>query len=167
MARKQSGISQQPYLNHDIKTQGQQARFLDSTPEQVRNLGHPSTVDRLTENPAGRVVDYTNSDVGKQIAREGQRHTQGVYGRHSPTPSGVSTAENLQAWSKYSTSNSYTGRNKAGLGKPPSMPDPRPPGVRQGAGAGSDGHLLRPEWDRYQFGADSGPGRIEKQHSRK
>jgi hypothetical protein len=136
-------------------------------PDPVRNLGHKATEASLTKNPAGRMVDYTNNDIGKQIIREGQRHTQGVYGRHSPTPSGISTADNLQAWSKYSTSNSYTGhRNKAGPGKePPVSDDSRRLVPSEARNKDSDGYLESTKnWPSFEYGSDSGLGRIEKTH---
>jgi hypothetical protein len=115
-------------------------------PDPVRNLGHKSTEARLTRNPAPRVVDYTQDGAGQREIKEGQRHTQGVYGRHSPTPRGISTQENLDKWASYSRSNSYHGR------------DPR------GCGEGSDDHLLSTKgWANLpDSGSESGPGRIEK-----
>jgi hypothetical protein len=113
MARKQSGISQQPYLNHDIKTQGQQARFLDSTPEQVRNLGHPTAVDRLTENPVGYPLDYQSPSAARVI---NETRSQGVYGRFRDPQSGIAQQNNLDRWAGYAKANSYTGHHhKAGV----------------------------------------------------
>jgi hypothetical protein len=139
MARKPG--STQPYLNHDTLTQAQQARFLGSKPERTKNLGHDSTVDRLTQNPVGYPRDYENGPAARVI---NETRSVGVYGKFRDPQDGTSRQQNLDRWSDYARSNSYHGR------------DP------QGRGAGSDGHLLRPEWDRYQFGADSGEGRLEK-----
>jgi hypothetical protein len=151
MARKQSGISQQPYLNHDIKTQGQQARFLGSTPEQVRNLGHPSTVDRLTESPVGYPKDYEQGPAARVI---NEKRSVGVYQRFADPKDGRSTQQNLDRWADYARSNSY---NVDGRGRDP-----------KGRGEGSDNHLRSTKsWPNHEFGSESGPGRIEKTHSRK
>jgi len=136
----------QPYLNHETLTQDQQAKFLGVKEETTMNLGHPVPVSRLTDNPVGYPRDYENGPAARVI---NETRSVGVYGKFRDPQDGTSRQQNLDRWSDYARSNSYHGR------------DP------QGRGAGSDGHLLRPEWDRYQFGADSGPGRIEKQHSRK
>jgi hypothetical protein len=131
-------------------------------PDPVRNLGYKATDATLIKNPAGRMVDYTNNDIGKQIIREGQRHTQGVYGRHSPTPSGISTADNLQAWSKYSTSNSY--HRGPGPGKEPPVSDDRRSVPSEARNKDSDGYLESTKnWPSFDTGgADSGVGRLEK-----
>jgi hypothetical protein len=142
MARKPSA---QPYLNNDVLTQREQAKHLGVKEETTMNLGHPVPVSRLTDNPLGKPVNYDTAPQAERQIKEGQRLTQGVYGRHVPINDGRSTAENLQAWSKYSTSNSYHGR------------DPR------GRGAGSDNHLQSTKgWPRFDAGSDSGEGRLEK-----
>ena len=134
-------------------------------PDPVRNLGHKATDASLTKNPAGRVMNYDTAPQAERQIKEGQRLTTGVYGRHAPIKSGISTAENLQAWSKYSTSNSYTGhRNKAGPGKdPPQSDDSRrsvPPEARN---KDSDGYLASPkDWSSFEYGGESGLGRLEK-----
>ena len=144
MARR-SRDSTQPYLNHDTLTQGQQARFLGSKPETVSNLGHPTTVDKLTENPV-RPIDYEGGPARHIID---ERRSVGVYQKFSDPKSGVSTAQNLDRWSDYARSNSYHGR------------DPR------GRGEGSDNHLRSTKnWPSFEYGSESGLGRIEKTHKR-
>jgi|SRR6516164_4286980 len=51
MARKPG--SDQPYHDHDVKSQAEQARWLNSKVERVKNLGHDTTIDKLTQNPVG------------------------------------------------------------------------------------------------------------------
>src|SRR5262249_51402097 len=150
MARKQPG-SKQPYLNHDTMTQAQQSRFLGRSVERTKNLGHDSTVDRLTENPAG-MIDYANNDVSKGVVR-GPPRSRGVYGKFANPEDGRSTQQNLDRWSDYARSNSYSvdGRGR----------DPR------GRGEGSDNHLRSTKgWARFDSGAESGPGRLEKSGKR-
>jgi hypothetical protein len=131
----------------------------------VRNLGHKATDASLTKNPAGRVMNYDTAPQGERQIKEGQRLTTGVYGRHVPIKSGISSADNLRVWSKYSTSNSYTSRgNKAGLGKDPPQSDDSRQHV-PAAGKASDGYLADPrEWSRFDRGSESGEGRLEKIH---
>jgi hypothetical protein len=118
-------------------------------PDPVRNLGHKATDASLTKNPAGRMVDYTNNDIGKKMLRQPSR-LQGVYTSCSDPRSGISSQGNLDKWANYSTKDSYHGK------------DPK------GRGAGSDGHLAPlPEastknWADYRDGSESGPGRLEK-----
>jgi hypothetical protein len=142
MAKRQTT---QPYLDHDTLTQKQQARHLGVKEETVLNLGHPVPVSRLAENPAGRVVDYANNQVSKDIVR-GPPRSVGVYGRFTDPKSGISSQSNIDAWSGRASENSYHGS------------DPR------GRGAGGDGHLLSTKgWANLpDSGAESGPGRIEK-----
>src|SRR5262249_27917334 len=124
--------------------QGQQARFLGSKPEAVMNLGHASTVDKLTENPA-RMIDYADSHASEGVVR-GPERSQGVYGRFKNPESGISAEGNLDRWADYARSNSYHGS------------DPR------GRETGSDNHLLSTKgWANLpDSGSESGPGRIEK-----
>ena len=144
----------QPYLNHETLTQDQQAKFLGVKEETVMSLGHPVPISRIADHPlTGQPMNYDTAPQAERQIKEGQRTTQGVYGRHAPINSGVSTAENLRDWSRYSQSNTYS---VDGRGRDP-----------KGRGAGSDGHLATPEWTGYTAGADSGVGRIEKTHSRK
>jgi len=134
-------------------------------PDPVRNLGHKASDRSLTKNPAGRVVTYDTAPQAEREIKEGQRLTTGVYGRHVPIKSGISSADNLRVWSKYSTSNSYTSRgNKAGLGKDPTVRDPRGSSVPSAArNKDSDGYLAGTEsWSTFEFGGDSGKGRLEK-----
>ena len=133
-------------------------------PDPVRNLGHKATDATLTKNPAGRIVTYDTAPQAERQIKEGQAHTTGVYGRHVPIKSGISTADNLRAWSKYSTSNSYTGHgNKEGPGKDPPVSDDSRQHV-PAARKGSDGYLESTKnWPSFDTGgADSGIGRLEK-----
>jgi hypothetical protein len=138
----------QPYLNHETLTQDQQAKFLGVKEETVMSLGHPVPISRIADHPlTGQPMNYDTAPQAERQIKEGQRTTQGVYGRHAPINSGVSTADNLRAWSKYSTSNSYDGK------------DPK------GRGEGSDNHLASTKnWSSFEYGSESGLGRIEKAH---
>jgi hypothetical protein len=166
MARKQPR-TQQPFLDHETLTQGQQAKFLGHKPETVMNLGHPTTVDRLTENPVGRPLDYEN-DAAARITNE--TRSVGVYGKFRDPQSGISTNEqNLNRWADYARSNSY--HRGPGPGKEPTMRDPRGTTVPSAARTkDSDGHLAplpsasTENWADYSAGADSGEGRLEKIH---
>jgi hypothetical protein len=149
MAKRQTT---KPYLDHDVLTQSQQARHLGVKPETLLNLGHPCSVADIAKHPlTGKPVNYDTAPQAERQNKEGQSNTQGVYGRHIPINSGISSAENLRAWSKYSTSNSYDGR------------DPK-------RGAGSDNHLAplpNPStklWADYRAGSESAEGRLEKIH---
>ena len=164
MARKQSGISQQPYLNFDIKTQGQQARFLDSTPERTKNLGHDTTVDKLTQNPVGYPADYEKGPAARIID---EPRSVGVYGRFKNPQSGIAEQGNLNHWAGYAKANSYTGHGvKDGSGKPPPISDDSRRLVpSEAASKNSDGYLRSTAgWPDFEYGSDSGPGRIQKQH---
>jgi hypothetical protein len=161
MARKPSR-TQQPYLDHETLTQGQQAKFLGHKPETVLNLGHPTTVDRLTENPVGYPRDYENGPAARVI---NERRSQGVYGKFADPKDGRSTQANLDRWADYAKANSYTGHgNKAGVGKAPTVRDPRGGTVPSAARKkDSDGYLASPkDWASYEYGGDSGLGRLEK-----
>ena len=120
----------------------------------VRNLGHKATDASLTKNPAGRIVTYDTAPQAERQIKEGQKNTQGVYQKHSPINSGISTADNLRAWADYSRSNSYS---VGGRGRDP-----------KGRGVGSDGHLAplpspsTKDWADFRAGSESGPGRLEK-----
>jgi len=160
----------QPFLDHDVMSQAEQARWLGAKPERTKNLGHDSTVDKLTENPAGRMVDYANNDVSKGIVR-GPPRSQGVYGRFKNPKDGTSTAENLSRWSDYSRANSY--HRGHGEGVEPRMPDPRGGSNVPAADKGSDGYLApspnpsTKNWADYRAGSESGEGRLEKLHNKR
>jgi hypothetical protein len=139
--------STQPFLDHETLTQAQQARFLGSKPERTKNLGHDSTVDRLTQSPVGYPRDYENGPAARVI---NETRSVGVYGRFKDPKSGISSADNLSRWSGLAHSNSYDGK------------DPK------GRGEGSDEHLASTKnWPGFEYGSESGLGRIEKTHSRK
>jgi hypothetical protein len=141
-------------IDHYTLDQHEQEKYLGIGHERTKNLGHDWPESEIEQNPAGRVVDYTGG-AGQREIKEGQRHTQGVYGRHSPTPSGIPSGENLQAWSRYSQSNTYSvdGRGR----------DPR-------GRSDSDGHLAplpsasTETWADHRAGSESAPGRLEKIH---
>jgi|SRR6516162_930564 hypothetical protein len=133
-------------------------------PDPVRNLGHKASDRSLTKNPAGRVVTYDTAPQAEREIKEGQRLTTGVYGRHVPIKSGISTADNLRAWSKYAKSNSYTGHGaKDGPGREPPVRDDRRSVPSAARDKGSDGHLASTkDWASFEYGGDSGMGRLEK-----
>jgi hypothetical protein len=152
-----------PEHQHAVLSQAEQAKFLGRSDEIVSNLGHPSREDDLTRHPLRKVPNY---EPASNRVVDGPKRGVGVYRSFKNPQSGISTSEaNLRGWASYAHSNSYDGGH--GEGVEPKMPDPREraaAGHRPGGGKDSDGHLLRPEWDRYQFGADSGEGRLEKTH---
>jgi hypothetical protein len=124
-------------------SQAEQSKFLGRGDEVVSNLGHPSREDDLTRHPLGKVVDYTNH-ASEGVVR-GPPRSQGVYGRFRDPQSGISSEQNLDRWAGYARSNSYGGK------------DPK------GRGAGSDGHLASTKnWPSFEYGSESGLGRIEK-----
>jgi hypothetical protein len=133
-------------------------------PDPVRNLGHKATDASLTKNPAGRIVTYDTAPQAERQIKEGQRLTQGVYRRHAPIKSGISSADNLQAWSKYSRSNTYDGG--PGPGREPTMRDQGRSSVPSPARSkDSDGHLASTKnWASYEYGGDSGLGRLAAWH---
>jgi hypothetical protein len=138
MAKRQST---QPYLNHDTLTQAQQARFLGSKPETVSNLGDDTTVDKLTENPVRKVPNYENSNR----VVEGPTGQTGVYTRFDSPRDG----HDFSGWASRTGSNTYS---VDGRGRDP-----------KGRGAGSDNHLASTKgWARFDSGAESGEGRLEK-----
>jgi hypothetical protein len=152
----------QPYLNHDTLTQDQQARHLGVKQETVMNLGHPVPISEIERNPIGYPRDYENGPA-KHIINEPR--SQGVYGRFKNPQDGTSTQANLDRWSGYAKANSYTGHgNKEGLGKPPSVRDPRGSTVPSAArNKDSDGYLASPkDWASYEYGSEAGLGRLEK-----
>jgi hypothetical protein len=151
----------QPYLHHETLTQDQQAAYLGVKEETVKNLGHDTPVSRLTENPAGRMVDYADNDVSKGIVR-GPARSQGVYGKFRDPQSGIAQQNNLDRWSDYAKSNSYHGGH--GEGVEPKMRDQGRNSVPSPARSkDSDGYLADPkEWAKYEYGSDSGLGRLEK-----
>ena len=94
------------------------------------------------------MMNYDTAPQGRREIEEGQRLTQGVYGRHVAINSGISAQENLDQWASYAKSNSYHGR------------DPRE------RGEGSDNHLLSTKgWANLpDAGSESGEGRLQKSH---
>jgi len=142
LPRRPRATQSAPEVDHAIMSEGDQSRFLGRSIERTKNLGHDSTVDRLTGNPA-RPTDYERGPV-RQIVDEKR------YQKFSDPKAGRSTQENLDKWASYARSNSYS---VDGRGRDP-----------KGRGAGSDNHLLSTKgWANLpDSGADSGPSRIEK-----
>jgi hypothetical protein len=140
--------STQPYLDHDAMTEAEQSRFLGRGVERTKNLGHDSTVDRLTENPSKKARNY---EPNSNRVIDGPSRSAGVYQRFADPQSGISSEQNLNKWSSYSQAGTYS---VDGRGRDP-----------KGRGAGSDNHLASTKnWPSFEYGADSGPGRIEKTH---
>jgi hypothetical protein len=148
----------QPFLDHDTLDQVAQAKFLGSKPETLLNLGHPCSVADIAKHPLGKPVNYDTAPQAERQISEGQRHTTGVYQKHSPIKSGISTADNLRSWGDYSRSNTYS---VDGRGRDP-----------KGRGVGSDGHLAdlptpsTKNWADFRAGSESGEGKLEKLHKR-
>jgi hypothetical protein len=145
-----------PEHGHATLTEAQQAKFLGRSDEVTMNLGHRVRQDQLIEHPLNRVPTYDTAPQAERQIKEGQRLTQGVYQKHSPINSGISTADNLRAWADYSRSNTYS---VDGRGRDP-----------KGRGVGSDGHLAplpkasTESWADFRAGSESGEGRLEKLH---
>jgi hypothetical protein len=146
-------------IDHYVLDQFEQERHLGIGHEMTKNLGHDWRESEIEKNPAGKLMNYDSGDTARTFRDPAK--LQGVYKKTADPRSGISSADNLARWSGYASMSSFDGKD----GKAPSMPDPREraAGYRPN-GEGSDGHLLRPEWDRYEYGADSGPGRLEKTH---
>src|SRR5215470_6644436 len=84
-----------PEHGHAVLTEAEQAKYLGRRNETVSNLGHRSREGDLTRHPLGKVPTYDTAPQGQREIKEGQRLTQGVYGRYVPINSGISSAENL------------------------------------------------------------------------
>jgi hypothetical protein len=153
-----------PEHGHAVLTEAEQAKFLGRGNEVVSNLGHPSRESDLTKHPLNKVQNYDSGDTARTF-RDPPR-LQGVYTKCNDPKSGISAEQNIDAWAKRATANSYTGHgNKAGVGKDPTMPDPRGRHSNE-----SDGYLARSpnpstdNWASFRAGSESGEGRLEKLH---
>jgi hypothetical protein len=143
-----------PEHQHAVLSQKEQSKFLGRADEVVSNLGHPSREDDLTRHPLGRMMNYDSADTARTFRDPAK--LQGIYRKCGDPRSGISSGENLDKWADYAKANSYTGE---GLGKPPSMPDPR-----GGHSNESDGYLRSTKgWADFDYGSESG-FRIEKTH---
>jgi hypothetical protein len=155
-------------IDHYTLDQYEQERYLSIGHERTKNLGHDWRESEIEQSPAGRMQDYDSADTSRTF-RDPAR-LQGVYRKCSDPRSGISSGENLNKWADYAEANSYTGRgNKAGVGTPPSMPDPR-----TGRGSNeSDGYLAdqpspsTKNWADFRAGSESGEGRLEKLHNKR
>jgi len=94
-----------PEFQHSILSQAEQAKLLGRSDETTRNLGHPSSEDRLMEHPLDKVQDYQNH-ASEKIVR-GPPRSQGVYRRFKNPQSGIANEANLGKWASYAHSNSY------------------------------------------------------------
>lgn len=160
LPRRARATKPAPEIDHAIMSEAEQSRFLGRADETTMSLGHRVKQDALTEHPLGKLPTYDTADTARTFRDPSK--LQGVYGKCGDPRSGISSQDNLDRWADYATKDSYTGHgNKAGTGRPVSMPDPR--GRRD---EGSDEYLLRPDWSKYEYGADSGPGRLEKSGKR-
>jgi len=138
-----------PFVDHAVLPEIQQRKFLGVGEQHTLNLGHPSTQDRLTENPAGRVVDYANNEVSKGVVR-GPPRSQSVYGKFRDPADG----HDFDRWAGYAKAGSFHGKD----GKEPTVPDPRGRASNE-----SDGYLRSTQgWARFDAGSESGEGRLEK-----
>ena len=159
MARKPG--SDQPYGDHDVMSQAEQARFLGAKPERTKNLGYDSTVDKLTQSPVGYPLDYQSPSAARVI---NETRSQGVYGKFRDPQSGIAQQNNLDRWADYAKSNSY--HRGPGPGKDPPQSDGQRRSVPSEArNKDSDGYLESTKnWPSFEYGSDSGLGRIEKTH---
>jgi hypothetical protein len=83
-----------------------------------------------------------------------------VYGKFRDPKSGIAEQQNLDRWASYAKSNSY--HKGPGPGVNPTTPDPR--GAHSNE---SDGYLRSTKnWPSFEYGSESGLGRIEKTHKR-
>jgi hypothetical protein len=156
-----------PERDHFVMSEKEQAKFLGRGEEVTMNLGHRVHQDDLVKHPLGKTQNYDSADTERTF--RDRPKLQGVYKKTADPKSGISSADNLKAWSKYADSNRYTGHgNKAGHGKDPTMPDPRGSHSNE-----SDGYLAplpspsEKYWADYRAGSESGEGRLEKLHHRK
>jgi hypothetical protein len=149
-------------IDHYTLDQYEQERHLKIGHERTKNLGHDWRESEIEKNPAGRMMNYDSADTARTFRDPAK--LQGVYGKCNDPKSGISTQQNIDAWSQRATANSYTGHgNKAGPGKDPTMRDPRGRHTNE-----SDGYLRSTKgWPRFDAGSESGEGRLEKAHSRK
>jgi hypothetical protein len=139
-----------PETDHAVLSQKEQAKALGRGDEVTMNLGHRVHQDDLVKHPLKEVIAYD----GRNIVDE--KRSVGVYGKFKDPKSGISTAQDLDRWASYARSNSYDGKD----GKDPVVKDPRGSHSNE-----SDGYLRSTKgWASYEYGADSGPGRIEKTH---
>jgi hypothetical protein len=159
--------STQPYLHHDTLTQDQQAKYLGVKQETVLNLGHPVPISEIEKNPAGRVMNYDSADTARTF-RDPPK-LQGVY-KSAPDPrSSISSEQNIDAWSRRASANSFDGKD----GKEPPMRDQGRSSVPSPARSkNSDGYLAdqpspsTDNWASFRAGSESGEGRLEKLHKR-
>jgi hypothetical protein len=132
-------------IDHYVLDQFEQEKHLGIGHERTKNLGHDWPESEIEKNPAGRVMNYDSADTARTFRNPSK--LQGIYQKTADPRSGIASANNLKAWSGYSTANSYDGK------------DPK------GRGEGSDGHLASTKgWAGYTAGADTGEGRLEKIH---
>jgi hypothetical protein len=159
MAKRQTT---QPYLDQDTLTQREQAKRLGVKEETVMNLGHRVKQDDLSRHPLDRVQNYDSGDTARTF-RDPPR-LQGVYGKCNDPKSGISAKQNIDAWAKRATANSYDGHHhKAGPGVAPTVRDDRRSVPSEARNKGSDGHLASTkDWASFEYGGDSGLGRLEK-----
>jgi hypothetical protein len=155
-----------PEHNHAVLSQAEQSKLLGVADEVVTNLGHASTQDKLVEHPLSKTQNYDSADTERTL-RDPPK-LQGVYTKCSNPRSGISSEQNIDAWGRRAAVNSYHGGH--GEGVEPKMPDPREraaAGHQPGGGKGSDGYLANPkEWASFEYGSESGQGRLEKAHKK-
>jgi hypothetical protein len=97
----------QPYIDHEILTQDQQANFLGVKQESTLNLGHPCAVSDIMKNPVGQPTEYTEGPA-KQALTESDRPGKGVYGGFTDPKTGLSTDfDSLRHWQEFASCNSY------------------------------------------------------------
>jgi hypothetical protein len=76
MAKRQTT---KPFLDHDVLTQKEQAKFLGCKEETTANLGHQVPVSKLTEHPLkGQPTNYDSSDTARTF-RDPARGQGGLY----------------------------------------------------------------------------------------
>src|SRR5262249_43316363 len=105
------------------------------------------------------VTNYDSADT-KRTSRD-PPNLQGVYKKTSDPRSGISSQENIDAWSRRAAGNSY--HRGPGPGKYPTTPDPRGPHTNE-----SDGYLRSTRgWSNLpDAGPESGEGRLQKSGKR-
>jgi len=154
-------------IDHYVLDQYEQEKHLGIGHEMTRNLGHPWRESEIEQNPAERTMNYDSADTARTF--RDPTKLQGVYGKCSDPQSGISSQDNLDRWSGLATANSYTGHgNKDGVGKDPTMRDPRGRHSNE-----SDGYLASSptpstkNWADFRAGSESGEGRLEKLHGKR
>ena len=148
-------------IDHYTLDQYEQEKHLGIGHEMTKNLGHDWRESEIEQNPAGKLMNYDSADTTRVI---NEPRSQGVYGRFKNPLSGIAEQRNLSRWAGYARSNSY--HRGPGPGREPTVRDQGRSSVPSAARSkDSDGYLESTRnWPSFEYGSESGLGRIEKTH---